>query len=366
MQIHGQSLTPAQLRRHIGHMDQVAGIQLVQLDDGRARASRAALVRTGTGFEFTVAIDRCLDIAAASHQGRALGWRSTAGDVAPQYYEAEGIRWLRSYSGGLVATCGLTNVGGPAPDSAESGVGLHGRIGNLPAENVQVVQEWRGNDYVMSITGTMRETRLFGEKLALTRTVSTKLGEDRFWIADRLVNEGFNKTPFMLLYHCNVGWPVIGEGTELIAPARRVAPRDEIARDGAKQWNRMDAPTRGYAEKVYYHDMAAARNGDVTAALVNPSGFGVYVKYNKKQLPRFVEWKMMGEQDYVVGLEPCNCSVQGRQSDEANGLLQSLRPGETREFQLELGAVTTPAQVKSLRAAAKTKPKMADSYLEFT
>ncbi len=371
MELFGKKIEPEALRRRIGNMDQVAGIRMVQLDDGNERPTRAAILRTGGGLEVTVLPDRCMDIASAYFQGRAMGWRSTVGDAAPQYYEASGIRWLRNYFGGLLTTCGLSNVGAPQPDSSWNGQGLHGRIGNTPARNLKVVQEWRRDEYVMSITGTMREAVLFGENLTLTRTISTTLGEKRFWLRDVLTNEGFRPAQFMLLYHCNIGWPALDAGSRIVSPSRRVAPRDDIARDGAERWNLMDPPLPGYAEKVYYHDMVPARDGSVTVAMVNEGfkrgqGFGVYVKYNKKELPRFVQWKMMGEQDYVVGLEPCTCGVEGRQVDEELGLLHRLAPGESRAFHLEFGTISEKQELALLeRQSSRITPKIVDSYKRF-
>ncbi len=372
MELYGKRYSVNQLRRRIGNMDQVAGIRTVQLDDGNERPTRAALLHTGSGLELTVLLDRCLDIPSASFQGKAMGWRSTAGDVAPQYYEAEGIRWLRSYFGGLVTTCGLSNVGAPAENSELDGTGLHGRIGNLPARNIQVVQEWQGKDYVLSVTGTMRETALFGENLSLTRTVSTKLGSKSFRIRDVVTNEGFRRSKFMLLYHCNIGWPAVDAGSRLLSPSRHVAPRDDAAREALERWHTMAPPTHFFAEKVYYHDMQPARDGWVTVALANEGlsqddGFGVYLKYRKKQLPRFVQWKQMGEQDYVVGLEPCNCGVEGRAVDEKHRLIQYLRPGESKTFDLEFGALTTAKELRAIETSVKkVKTKIVDNYLEFT
>jgi len=371
MEIYGKKYSVDDLRRRMGNMDQVAGVRVVQLDDGNERPTRAAIIHTGSGLELTVLLDRCLDIASASFNGRAMGWRSTTGDVAPQYYEAEGIRWLRSYFGGLVTTCGLTNVGAAGPDSALHGTGIHGRIGNTPARNIQIVQEWQGKDYVLSVTGTMRETRVFAENLTLKRTVTTKLGERRFWIHDTITNEGFNKTKCMLLYHCNIGWPAVDAGSELITPSRRVAPRDPEAVEGKENWYKLDPPIHKYKEKVYYHDMVADKDGLVTAAIVNDSfdkgqGFGVYLKYNKKELPRFVEWKQMGEQDYTVGFEPCNCGVEGRQVDEELGLLETIKAGDSKSVTIEFGAITDAKEVAALRAdREKVKTEMVGSYKEF-
>lgn len=373
MQIHGKKYSVREFRRRVGAMAQAAGIRTVQFDDGNQRPMRAALIHTGDGLELTVLLDRCLDIACATYRGKAMGWQSKTGEVAPQYFEAEGLRWLRSYFGGLVTTCGLTHVGAPRPESALEGNGLHGRIGHTPARDIRIVQEWCGEEYLLCVTGTMRETTVFGENLTLTRTVSTKLGGSSFRIHDTVVNEGFDTTKYMLLYHCNIGWPALDEGSIMLAPTRHIAPRDATARDGKENWNKMDPPIHAYAEKCYYHDMIPARDGTVTVALANDSfnkkdgdGFGVYVKYFKEQLPRFVEWKQMGEQDYVIGFEPCNCGVEGRNIDEELGLLHTLKPGEVREFDLEFGAITTQQQLNAIKTTCdKVKPVFIDSYKEF-
>ncbi len=371
IELYGKKYRVADLRRRVGNMDQIAGIRTVQLDDGNERPARAAILHTGTGLELTVLLDRCLDISAASYNQRAMGWRSATGDVAPSYFEAEGLRWLRSYFGGLVTTCGLTHVGAPRPESALLGNGLHGRIGNTPARNIKITQEWQDGEYVMSVTGTMRETVVFGENLTLTRTVSTKLGERRFWIHDVVANEGFNDTKYMLLYHCNIGWPAVDAGSEMIAPSRFVAPRDAVAEDGKENWHKMDPPTHQYKEKCYYHDMVPAPDGSVTVAMANDGfargeGFGVYVKYNKDELPRFVEWKQMGEQDYVIGFEPCNCGVEGRQVDEELGLLHTLKAGESKRVSLEFGVILSEKELKAIKTrSAKIKPQIVKSYKEF-
>src|SRR5690606_31857785 len=105
---------------------------------------------------------------------------------------------------------------------------------------------------------------------------------------------------------------------------------------GKAQWHVCDGPTHGYKEKVYYLDVTGDAKGFATTAILNDGfkrgeGFGAYLKYNVKELPRFVIWKQMGEQDYVVGFEPCNCGVEGRHVDEALGLLHTLKAGQSKK-----------------------------------
>jgi hypothetical protein len=364
MTLPGLNLSAKALRERVGNMDQLAAVKVVQLDDGFGRPARYANVYTGSGLQYSVALDRGIDIASASFKGMPMGWRGVSGDVAPQYYEAEGIRWLRSYFGGLMTTCGLTNVGAPLPDSPESGEGLHGRIGNTPAHDVAVFQGWEGKHYVLRVSGACRQATTFGENLLLRRTVTTALGASFFEVEDEITNEGCRKTPFTLLYHCNVGWPAVEEGSRVLTPSKSITARDSDAEDGLKDWGRLHGPKAGYAEKVYFHEMKPGRDGTVTVAIVNKAlqegdGFGVAIHYEQENLPRFTQWKMLGQQEYVVGLEPCNCGVAGRLADEAEGRLQYLKPGESRRTRLRFEALTTALDfARIVKLVGKVTPRL--------
>jgi hypothetical protein len=349
----GREWSKEDLLRRVGRMSQVCGVRLGQLDDGVERGVRTADVWTGSGFGFTVALDRGMDIAAASWQGRSLEWRSSTGIVTPAFFEPEGLGWLRGFFGGLVVTCGLTYAGAPCEDEGQA-LGLHGRFSDSPASHVAVEEGWQGESYRVSVRGQIRETRVFGENVVLTRTISANLGENRFFLHDVVENEGFNRTEHMILYHINTGFPAVDDGAELVSPTLKATPRDAEAEKGKESYAQFHKPTKGYAEKVYYHDMATDKEGQVWAAVVNRKlGFGAYAKYSKAQLPRFIEWKMLGEGTYVVGMEPANCLVEGRDKDRARGILQFLEPGERREYALELGALTSAEEIAALDAWVK-------------
>lgn len=361
MELYGKKWTVTELRRRVGGMDQLAGIKPVQLDDGNERPARAFLLHTAAGLEALIIADRGLDIAAARYRGKPMGWRSVTGDVAPQYFEPEGFRWLRSYFGGLLTTCGLTNVGMPASDSALSGRGLHGRISNIPARNLCVHQGWENNDYVLRVEGEIREASVFGENLLLRRRITAWADRAELLLEDTLTNEGFRKVPFMLLYHCNIGWPALDKGSRLLCPSRNVVPRDDAARAGLDDWHNMTGPRRNWAEQVFFHDMAPDRRGWVTAALLNAAcfgsdgePFGVTLRYRADTLPRFTQWKMTGKQEYVCGLEPCTCSVGGIEAELRDGTAQWLRPGESRAFTLQFGVIDSVEAARKL--ASEIRP----------
>jgi len=343
VQLYGRSWTQRELLAHVGRISQAGGVRLVELGDGNARAVRAAEFQTGTGLVFEVLLDRGMDIAAAKYGGASLSWQATPGPVAPTYFEREGLGWLRTFHGGLVATCGMTYAGAPTVDEGEA-LGLHGRIGHIPAESVWADGGWRGDEYEMWVRGRMRETVVFGENLTLTRRISANLGESRLFVRDIVVNEGFQTTPHMMLYHCNFGFPLLAEGAELLTPARTVTPRDDVAAAGLDVHARFEAPIEGYDEQCFYHDMQADEDGYVTAMLLNRAydggkGLGIYLKYRQAELPCFTQWKMVCAGTYVTGLEPANCFVEGRDKDRERGILQFLEPGERREYRIEIGVL---------------------------
>src|SRR5262249_49760068 len=154
--LYGREWTRDELLQRVGDIQQIAGVRIVTLADGSERGVRAAEFRTGTGFQFTVLIDRGLDIAAAEYCGRPLAWRSLTSDAHPMYYEPEGLGWLRTFYGGLLVTCGLTFVGAPEVDRGQP-QGLHGRVSHIPATNVWADGTWEGDNYRFWLRGKLRE-----------------------------------------------------------------------------------------------------------------------------------------------------------------------------------------------------------------
>src|SRR5918997_2709326 len=114
-----QQFTREELMQRIGRLEQVAGVRLVEHDDGAERGVRVLEFRTGSGFEFDVLVDRAMDVGRCEQNGGALGWQSGVGFVGPAYYEAEDLGFLRSWGGGLLTTCGMEHALFMAEDTAE-------------------------------------------------------------------------------------------------------------------------------------------------------------------------------------------------------------------------------------------------------
>ena len=324
----------------VGRMEQLAAIKRYAFEDGKGRGMRAFEVVNGSGFDFTVYPDRGLDIGPARYNGLPLTWTTRNGPVAPAFYDASGVEWLRTWAGGLLTTCGWLNVGGPCV-TPEGEQGIHGRMDHTPAEEVNTRAFWNeAGEYVLEITGRIVHSRVFGENLATSRTIMTKLGWPGVTLTDRTENLGSATAPIMQLYHMNFGWPLVGEDTRLVAPPHTVTPRDDEAAKGIGEWDRFLPPTPGFAEQVIYHDLPADADGFCSMKIANPAfGADVVLSFRKEELPYLVQWRMPGVGDYVMGLEPANCHAEDYNSMAKKGLLRHIEPGQVVETCVRLEIV---------------------------
>lgn len=331
----GRQWTPEELRQYSGHMNQLAGIRAITHDDGRGAGLRAFEVWTGSGLTFQVLASRSLDIGPCTFNGKSLAWNSPAGFAHPAYYEPKGLGWLRTFGGGLFATCGLDQFANPSVEGGEE-FGLHGRIGNLPAEQVGYRTYWEGDDYRLEITGTVRQARLFGENLALKRRISTSLGSSAITIDDEVTNLGWDRAPHMLMYHFNLGFPLVGPAAELDFPKKAVHPRTPLAGQHIDTHMQLLPPTPGFSEWVYVMDVEPEADGFATARITNrEAGLAASLRFSATTLPHLVQWKMMGQGAYVLGVEPANTSaMEGRTDARSKGVLVELEPGESKHYSL--------------------------------
>ena len=164
----------------------------------------------------------------------------------------------------------------------------------------------------------------------MTRKISTALGENSITIEDTVENQGFRVTPFMLLYHMNFGWPLVDECTTISMPEHKVIPQNDIAIAGLGEWNRMNEPDPNWIEQVFYHQLPADEDGLARVVMTNPKlKLEVTVEYRVAELPYLVQWKQLGQGEYVCGIEPANCFPEGQAAMMKRGILKKLQPGES-------------------------------------
>lgn len=322
-------MNKTELLKRIGSIESFCRAEEFVFDSGAARGSRGIRVKCGE-LSFTVLPDRCMDIAYCEFRGVPMSFDSGSGVVSPAYYNEKDFS--RSFTAGLLTTCGLSNVG-PACTDDEKEYCQHGKISNVPAYDVSITRSWMGSDYVLAISGKMKQSALFGEKLELMRTITLKLGDNTINISDKVVNNGFTPEGIMLLYHINFGYPLIDEGVKLTTNTKGPVPRDEEAKKGIEQAHTLEAPQPDYSEQVFYHESLK----DSWARIENKN-LDTYseISYNGENLPFLTQWKQMGEGDYVLGVEPGTNPPEGRNKERARGRLQMIMPQETKRFDVKI------------------------------
>lgn len=314
---------------YIGHDTQYYGIEEHRLVGGKGDGMRLFEINNGRGLELAVSPDRCGDIYRLKYKGINLSYMSPCGYVAPAYYDSIGDHWLKSFTAGFLTTCGLENVGKVSEDKGETFV-LHGSIGNQPCERAY----WTEDEEYLTVHTLAKDETIFARKLRLDRTLKVSKKTNEFEICDKIINAGDTVEGIQILYHLNMGYPLLDEDSIITVPAEKVVPRDDHAAEDVENWMHMQKPTPGYQERCYYHKF---KDENGMASIYQPKlGMGLSIHFDATQLDAFVEWKMMGYRDYVLGLECGNCYPDGRKAMRECGMLKYLNPGETKEYRVKI------------------------------
>lgn len=328
---------------YVGQSAQISGVEEVVLTKGRGKGMTLLQVRNGKGLEFTLSADRAMDISRASLDGVNLGWFSSCGYVSPVYYDDRGEGFLKSFTGGFLTTCGLTAVGNPCRDDGED-LPLHGTISNIPCENYSYYE----TDDEIVIDATVRDAVVFGNRLLLVRRFTASKTANTLKIEDCVKNIGVKDTPCMLLYHFNMGYPLLSENAKVVIPSNSVKPRTEHAAGDIENRLKMEVPQADYEEMCYFYDVKD-KDGKASVGIFNPDvNKGLKMTYDKSTLDNFTEWKMMGCGEYVLGLEPANCTPDGRAVMREEGTLKFIAPGGEYKTTIEIEFVDCEDKIKCL------------------
>ena len=312
---------------YIGHPSQMYGVQEMRLVGGKGDDMRMLCVRNASGLEFWISADRCADIVRFSFKGDNFSYISPCGYVSPKFYDSVGNGFLKSFTAGFFTTCGLTCAGAACTDEGEE-LPMHGTISNIPCENIR---HWIEKDAI-HIKAEIRDAVLFGHQLLLEREYICPLEENVIYLQDTIKNIGVSEAPIQIIYHCNMGYPLLSENAKVTIPAEEVVPRDAHSADGFENYLVMEKPQRGYVEKCYFHTM----HGETTVSIYNDDiQKGLAITYDAEKLKYFTEWKMMGEKEYALGLEPGNCLPTGRKAMREAGMLEFLAPEEEKIYQMK-------------------------------
>lgn len=313
---------------YIGHPSQIYGVEEVRLAGGKGDGMRLLQVRNGAGLAFTVAADRCADVYRLSLDGCNMGYFSPNGYVASAYYQEKGKGFLKSFTAGFFTTCGFNNVGAPTVDNGEE-LPLHGTVGNTPAERIW----WTETDDAIEIHAVVNDSGIFGRKLMLYRTLTCGKFVNWLKITDRIENQGDREEPVMLMYHMNMGYPLLTEKAVLEIPSKRVEQGQRVVQ--TDEWKTVTAPVPQNPEVCYRHYYE--KDSCASASISNPDiGKGLRIVFDPNDFPCLIQWNKYSFRDYALGLEPRNFSTSGKTNARALGELPILQPGQHKTYEVKV------------------------------
>lgn len=334
----------AEMRRRAIDPTRIAGVTQIVYDDADRRGVRGLLVRNAAGLSVTFIVDRALDAAELIAHGSPLTWYGPGNASLGGYLDPSPDDFARTFFGGLVTTCGLDAFGPPGCDRYGSWP-QHGHVNHMPAREVRYVVDWDGVEPCIEINGTIVQFSMFGESLRLERTWRVLLNENRITLHDRVTNDGGATVPHMVLYHCNVGFPLLDEATRWTIDVSATTPRDAEAMKGLDCWDRGGLPQPEFLEQVFVHQPRANASGWCTATATNPAlarGMALAIAFRPDELPGLFSWRMLGYSTYVMAIEPANCTtVAGRLAAAKAGTLPALAPGQSRNYHLTFSVASS-------------------------
>ncbi len=311
--------------KYVGSMQQIAYVRPVTYAEGRSSGLKGYDLKNGS-MSMRILADKCLDVSELSFRGINMSFLSKPGLQGRNHYDTNGQEAIRSIMGGFFFTAGLESICAPCTLDGTD-YPMHGRIRTTPGEHLSADAYWKGDDYILQVSGEMREAALFGENMVLRRKIETVCGSRTFTVTDEIENESCAESPMMILYHINMGYPFLDETTRFYIPTRKVTARDEAAAGHEDGYDHMDPPKDNEPEYVFLHDIEAGPDGTARIIVVNEGlKLGLELKWTTANLPYFMQWKSIASGDYVVGLEPANSSVYGRPYHEEKGTLHKMAP----------------------------------------
>lgn len=288
---------------------QIASLRRYTLTEGRGRGLDVIDCDNGK-LRYLINVSRACDVMQMYHRGENLSFISKNG------FESRALPFRRRFEGGMLYTCGLDSLG------AREGYEIHGSFHSIPAEVLRA----EVTDTEIIVEALVRDTDHVKRNLTVKRRITSKIGSESVRIEDVLTNEGYETAPYALLYHVNVGYPMLDEGATVHAPVVAWLTRTAHAEAEADTRFEMGAPVVGAEECCYYYHMARPE-----ISIENEkNGKRFTLTYSGDTLPSFVHWKNLASGLYVMGLEPSTTEL-------GDGFVyQTIESGERISFFLEM------------------------------
>ena len=266
----------------ISNLSQIAYVRRYTIDGGVEDGLKVVEVNNGI-LRFILNESKALDVMQLWHKGTNVSFVSKNG------FTKRETPFLNRFEGGMLYTCGLDSVGG------REGFELHGTFHNQPARLI----ECRCDEDGIKIVAEIQDTSLFGKNLLMRRTVTTNIMGNNLSICDQLFNRGTKDEDYALLYHVNLGYPMLDEGTEIISDPTFIQPRNEWSAKNIDSRTLRTTCIDNHEETCYF-----IKNKTPEISVVNKALQKTFkLSYSDDTLPYFVQWNSSASQDYALGTE---------------------------------------------------------------
>jgi hypothetical protein len=310
-------VTADALSDRVGDLRQIASVRQIVLGDGDEQGVRALAFSTGGGLDFWALPDHSLDIGPLWWCGRQIAWQAPTGFGHPgrRRGDAEAARGF-DLSGFLV-TCGLEHIRQPT-----DGHPLHGRLPFTPARITGQGSDWQRDTPVLFCEGEVTQMHPGSEHFRLKRRIETPVGGCHLVISDTVENLAATPQRQASLYHFNIGFPLLTDGTVVEHAGRRLlgplsVPDAESSREAAS-W---PVDVAGQAECTVRTIRPADDRPSITFA------------WSAGTLPHLQLWHDLRPGRCVLAVEPC---TSPRLTGGRSGREPMLEPGEIRRYEIRI------------------------------
>ena len=268
----------------ISNLMQLTSIRRYEMTEGKERGLRVLDCDNGR-IRFLLNESKALDMMQLYDRGMNVSFISKNG------FTAREIPFPKRFEGGMLYTVGLDSAG------AREGFELHGTFHNLPARITEAIC----NEDGIRIAAEIEDTELFGKHLVMHRVVTSTIGSDSVTVSDTLENRGTREEGYCLLYHINVGYPLLDDGVKIVSDAEEVIPRTEWAKLDLSHRTTFRAQAENEEERCFF-----VKNKSPHIEAINQKlGRKLTLDYSGNTLPCLVQWNSNAAGDYALGLEPC-------------------------------------------------------------
>ncbi len=295
--------------KRISNRSQASYIRRYTLNGGREDGLKVIEIDNGV-LRLTLNESKALDMMQLWHNGINVSFVSKNG------FTKREIPFSKRFEGGMLYTVGLDSAGG------REGYEVHGSFHNIPASVIQTLID----DEKIEVTAEIFDTELFSKSLRIIRTIRTKVLSDEVEIYDTLINDGTRDENYTLLYHVNVGYPMLDEGVKIEYDPKTVIPRTPLAEERINEIHDFLSPVDNEEERCYFIE----NKSPIVKVLNKKINKELTLEYSDSSLSKMVLWQSNASHDYALGIEPTTTFLDDLFEYKV------IKPQEKKNFNIKL------------------------------